>query len=303
MRNTMNYKKILFFCEKSKKKGGGHFIRAKRLMDVINGDYKKFFYMNLSQKRIKNLVKKNDNSIIVFDFKTYKKNIFINGLKNFYVIFDNKRKYLENSVNINPLEFKNKKFSGPKWFLYPQNFRKKIRKKDKKNKNLFICQGFTDAHDNLNKLVSLIIKSTLTKKIKIFVKVPYKNYLNKIHLRNRNVIEISKIQNLFNFLKKIDIAITSTGNFSYELGYLQIPCIYVSDESKEKKRGLIYQKKRMGKIFSSRDNVKIIEEFHKLCYNKFYNQGIKNNLKKYFNQNSVKNYLTLFDRISRNEKI
>ena len=82
MQNIMNYKRILFFCERSKKKGGGHFIRIKRLMDVIKGGYKKFLYINLPEKKIKDLIKKNKNSIIVFDFKTYKSNIFIKKLNN-----------------------------------------------------------------------------------------------------------------------------------------------------------------------------------------------------------------------------
>ena len=239
------------------KKGGGHFIRIKRLMDVIKGGYKKFLYINLPEKKIKDLIKKNKNSIIVFDFKTYKSNIFIKKLNNFYVTFDNERKYSQNSININPLNFDNKKFSGPNWFLYPKNFKKKLRKKNKKVKNLFICQGFTDAHNNLNKLVTFITKSILIKKTKIFVKVPHKNYLNKFHLKNKNIVEIGKIRDLSKFLKKIDIAVTSTGNFSYELGYLQIPCIYVSDEPKEIKRGLIYQKKRLGKYFHQKTILKL----------------------------------------------
>ena len=57
MQNIMNYKRIHFFVN-DPKKGGGHFIRIKRLMDVIKGGYKKFLYINLPEKKIKDLIKK-----------------------------------------------------------------------------------------------------------------------------------------------------------------------------------------------------------------------------------------------------
>jgi len=303
MLNTTKYKKIIFFCEKSKKIGGGHFIRTKRLKEIIGKKYRSYFYNNLSLKKIINLVKQNNNSIIVFDFKKYSKKIFIKDLENFYVVFDNNKKFLKNSVNINPLYLKKKKFCGPKWFLYPKNFSKILKKKRRKKINVFICQGFTDAHNNINKIVEILRKSPLDKNIKIYTKVPYKNYLKKRFLRNKNIIEINKFKNLFTFLNKMDIAITSTGNFSYEIGYCQIPSLFISEEFKEKMRGKIYQKKGLGKIFSSKNELKILEEFKKLCYNYNYYIKIKKNLKKYFKRNSEKNYLDLFRKINKNEKV
>ena len=101
----------------------------------------------------------------------------------------------------------------------------------------------------------------------------------------------------------MDIAITSTGIFSYEIGYCQIPSLFISDEFKEKMRGKIYQKKGLGKIFSSKNELKILEEFKKLCYNYNYYIKIKKNLKKYFKRNSEKNYLDLFRKINKNEKV
>ena len=300
---TTKYKKIIFICEKSKKIGGGHFIRTKRLKEIIGKKYRTYFYINLSLKKIINVVRQNNNSIIVYDFKKYSKKIFIKDLENFYVVFDNNKKFVKNSVNINPLYFKKKNFCGPEWFIYPKNFRKNLEKRESKKINVFVCQGYTDAHNNINKIVKILREFSLDKNIKIYTKVPYKNYLKKRFLRNKNIIEINKFKNLFTFLKKIDIAITSTGNFSYEIGYCEIPSLFISDDLKEKIRGKAYQKKGLGKIFSSKNEVKILEEFKKLCYNYNYYVKIKKNLKKYFKKNSEKNYLDLFRKINKNEKV
>ena len=64
---------------------------------------------------------------------------------------------------------------------------------------------FYRCYNNLNKLVTFITKSILIKKTKIFVKVPHKNYLNKFHLKNKNIVEIGKIRDLSKFLKKLTL--------------------------------------------------------------------------------------------------
>tara|TARA_Y100000590_G_scaffold450482_1_gene590220 strand:+ start:860 stop:1765 length:906 start_codon:yes stop_codon:yes gene_type:complete len=301
MQNTIKYKKIIFFCEKSKKIGGGHFIRSKRLFLLLRYHYKCTFYLNKTNLQIKNILKKNKKSIVIFDLKKFYKNIFINNFKNYYIAFDNKKKFCKNLININPLEFNNNKFSGPKWFLYPKKFKLKNTKR-KKIKNLLICQGLTDANNNLNKIVKIASSFSKEKKIKIFVKVPKKNYIKKNMSNLNNIVEIPKINNLSKFLSKIDFAITSTGNFSYELGHLKIPCIYVSDEPNEIKRGKIYRKKKIGKIFTSNEQIKIVKELYKIFNNKNYYQFLIKRLGMYFKYDSEKNYKKLFNKIL-NEKI
>ena len=189
--------------------------------------------------------------------------IYINkSQKIFYLNFDTNIKFVTNSININPLSLKSDQYSGPKWFIYPNSFKKKIIK-NKNVKNIFICQGLTDANNNIKKILKLILNFSIKHNLNLYVKVPYKNYLDKKLVKYKNIIEVTNIPNMFNLLSKIDIAISSTGNFSYELGFLKIPCIYFSDNLNEIKRGEIYQK-NIGKIFTSKNKSKIIKELNKL---------------------------------------
>jgi spore coat polysaccharide biosynthesis predicted glycosyltransferase SpsG len=296
MQNTIKFKNILFFCEISKKIGGGHYIRNHRLYIYLKKKYNCKFFVNKKQKDIKKIIKNNNNSIIIFDFKKYSKKLYLNQPKNFYLNFDSKKKFTTHSININPLSLKNDNYSGPKWFIYPSSFKKKLIK-NTKVKNLFICQGFTDANNNIEKILKLVLKPSIQMNLKIFIKVPYKNYLSKYLIKQKNIIEVSKITDLFNFLSKMDVAISSTGNFSYELGYLKIPCIYFSDEYNEIKRGKIYQKKNIGKIFTSKSKSKIIEELTKLVIDKKYFLKVMNKQNKIFFNNTILNYEKLIKKI------
>ena len=71
MQNTIKYKKIIFFCEKSKKIGGGHFIRSKRLAEEFS--------------------KRNINTYIVIDNK-YKR-IRLNKFLNIKYLYEKNESY------------------------------------------------------------------------------------------------------------------------------------------------------------------------------------------------------------------
>ena len=102
MPNIIKSRDILIFCEISKKIGGGHYIRSERLYDHLKKKYKCKFFVNKKKLEIKNIIKDNKNSIVVFDFKKYSKNYYLN--------FDNNKKFVSNSININPLSLVNDEY-------------------------------------------------------------------------------------------------------------------------------------------------------------------------------------------------
>ncbi len=296
MQKIIKFKNILIFCQISKRIGGGHLIRSKRLYHYLKKKYSCKFFLNKKLNQIKKIIYRNENSIIIFDFKKYSKNLYQQGSKNFYLNFDTNIRFVTNSININPLSLGSDRYSGPKWFIYPNSFKKKIIK-NKNVKNIFICQGLTDANNNIKKILKLVLNLSIKYNLNLYVKVPYKNYLDKKLVKYKNIIEVTNIPNMFNLLSKIDIAISSTGNFSYELGFLKIPCIYFSDNLNEIKRGKIYQKKNIGKIFTSKNKSKIIKELNKLLINKKYYFNLMKKQNKIFNYNAISNYENLIKKI------
>lgn len=283
-------KQIIIFTRFSKKDGMGHFIRSKRLHDILKKKYICKLYTNKNDSFIiKTIKKQKKKTIIILDFKKYEKKIIVNKKSIFYVLFDQNKIKAKNLISINPLSIKNNnKLDGSKWFIFPKNFSKKKKiKKFKEKLNIFICQGGTDANNNLKKIVTkLNIKNKKIKKI--FVKVPKMNYINFSH---QKIIYLKKMDNLFNILNQIDVAISGCGNFSYEINYFKIPTIYISSEKSEIIRGKNYQNIGLGKFFKINQVNKAIKELNVLMNDKnYYNKMIAKRLKLFENDNSKRIY-------------
>jgi spore coat polysaccharide biosynthesis predicted glycosyltransferase SpsG len=288
MTNIIHSKRIYIFCEISKKIGGGHLIRSKRLLEILNKRYKCKLYTNLSKKKINKILSLNENKILIFDYKNYSGLNFLDSVKNYYIFFDNEIKILKRSINICPLTLNKKKFSGPKWFLLPKNI-----KKSKKllGKNLLIAQGLTDAHNNLAKIVTLLKNFFIEKKIKVFIRSNYK-------IKHEYFKSIPFKKNFHEYVfRNINFAITSVGNLSYELNYMNIPCLYISSEKSEIKRALKLKKLNLGNFFYIREKKKIIAELNNLLVNNDYRKKININQKKMFKTNNKSIYLKLIHEI------
>ena len=125
MQNTSEFKKIFFFCEYSKKIGGGHLIRSNRLYLHFKNKYNCKFYKNCNRTKFTKLTNNKEKKIIFCDFKNYNNFKRFCNKYNFYIFLDNKKRILRNSLNINPLILNKGKYNGPNWFIYPKNFKKK----------------------------------------------------------------------------------------------------------------------------------------------------------------------------------
>ena len=150
-----NLNKIVFFTEFSKKKGSGHFIRSRRLCKYLRKkNFKTEFYCNKEKIFISDYLKKlSTKTIIIFDFKYYQKFHYYYKDYLFYIFFDNVKKEKKNSININPLLPSKRKFSGPKWYAFPENFFHNNYKKKKYSLKILVLQGGTDPHSNLEKIL------------------------------------------------------------------------------------------------------------------------------------------------------
>ena len=289
-------KNILIFTEHSKKRGIGHLIRSERLYRNLRKSYNCKFFINKSDNFIKKTLKNIKNfNLVILDFKTYKKKYFLNKKNLFFIIFDQSRIKSKNLISINPLVLNTKKYNGTKWFVYPDNFFKKKRSKIyKKKMNLFISQGGTDSDNNLKKILKKI--NYCSNKIsKVYIKIPKKNYLNKIN--NKKIVKLSSIKNLFNLLNKVDLAISGCGNFSYEINFFKIPTVYVSDVKDEILRGKRLENLKLGKFYRMRNLDNAFKELYKLMNDKNYYKKMVQFKQNFFAYNGLLNIKSLIKTI------
>jgi len=288
MINIIRSKRIYIFCQISKKIGGGHLIRSKRLLEILNKSYKCKLYTNFSKKKINKILSLKENKILIFDYKDYSGLNFLDSINNYYIFFDNEKKILKRSINICPLILNKKKFSGPKWFLLPKNIK---RSKKLLGKNLLIAQGLTDAHNNLTKIVTSLKNFFIEKKIKVFIR-------SNLKIKDEYFKSIPFKKNFHEYVfQNINFAITSVGNLSYELNYMNIPCLYISSEKSEIKRALKLKKLNLGNFFHIHEKRKIIDELNNLLVNIDYRKKININQKKMFKTNNKSIYLKLIHEI------
>ena len=283
----------------SKKVGNGHYVRSKRLFNfLIKKKFNVKFYFNKSNFKINNIIKKEKNKIyLVIDFKNYKK---LNLKKNTKILkiisLENlKKKSFFKEKRIYPLDIQHKKNSGPKFYFYPKDFakidKKNIFKKWKKPKKIkiLIIQGGTDANNNLNKIINIILNSNFNYKNKIVVKTNAKHIIKKKYLKNENVKIIGPIKYISKLYKNIHVAISACGGTAFELGFLGIPTIHVTSEPRELNRAAAFNKKKLGVFYKVNKPKDIICELNKICLNKKYRIKLINNRMNYFRK---KNHFT-----------
>ena len=286
-------KKILFFTEFSKKIGKGHLYRSKQIFKKIAKKHNCRFLVNKNLKFINKTLSKNNHNLVIYDFKTYYKKLFKNNTK--YIAFDNKYKFHKKLININPLELSKNNYSGPRWYPYPESFFS-IKKKRQKKYTLFINQGATDAFNNLRKIIKCVDNLDKDRINKCIIKTPKKlklRFKKHEHIKIKQFTNVKKISEIY---KKVDLAISGCGNFSYELSFFGIPCVLVSSEKTEVSRGKYFQKKGYGKFYKPNKLKEISIELNKLSNNYSYYKKIKKKNVKNFKKNGLKNIYLLINK-------
>jgi spore coat polysaccharide biosynthesis predicted glycosyltransferase SpsG len=284
--------KIIIFSEFSKKKGFGHYVRSRRLFDHIKNKFKTKYYLNKNKNFVKKILKQSnyEKILFIFDLKNYNKYHILKN-NNPVIYFDNKINFGRNSININPLFSPYGKFSGPKWHLYPKDFFfDKVIKKKRLVKNILICQGGTDPHNNIIKLVKNIKNKINDLDFKINILLP-KNYVFHEKLKKNFSIKLYKnVNKLSSFLSNFDHIITACGNLSYEINFLGINCTYVTREKRELYLAKYLKKKGFGNFFYNPSDKKLKKHIYEQLL--LPNQTIKKlKIKKirYFRHNGLMN--------------
>jgi spore coat polysaccharide biosynthesis predicted glycosyltransferase SpsG len=291
---------VYIFCEKSKKIGLGHYYRSLNLKNILKNNFITKHFTNLNENQIrKKIFNIKEKSIVIFDFKNYKKNFFFKNDKVFYITFDANKKFKNVKINFEPLNFNSKNYySGPKCHIIPEVKKILPDKFNNINKNILIYQGGTDAHNTLNKICKVFIKDDFFNKnnFKFYVNTPKKNYLSKSTILSQKFFEISSRKKFFNQLSFFDFAVVSVGNIAIELGFLGIPCIYTSNEPNEIKRGRFLHRLKIGKFFESNRLINFNTELKKLLQNKKSLIKFKKKQFNFFKDKEI-NYITILKKV------
>ena len=274
---------VKIFCEKSKSKGNGHFVRSERLNFFLKKkNFKSKIYCNKTNNQINKIIYNSDRPFyLILDFKDYKK-IRIKKNKKILktIVFENiNKKFFFNSTNIFPLDIQFTKNSGPAFYQFPkeiylkkdiykfQKFRKKIIR-------ILVIQGGTDANNNLKKIIKLLMKNDLMFSYELIIKTNDEKSIYKNNDNNKKIKIIRKVNNILRVYNKVDIAISSCGGTAFELGYLGIPTIHVTSERREIIRAKLLEKKGLG-IFCDPENIKkLIQEINKIYMDDIYRKKL-----------------------------
>ena len=267
-------KKILIIYEKSKKIGMGHYYRSLRLNQLL----KNYYYTEIKQlkKKIKLEYLLRGYDLSILDLKVYPKI----SKKNKIITFEDIYKSNINHLSINPLDI-NLANSGPEYFLFPKNIDKINYNFNKKKKiNILFLQGGVDSNNQLNKLINYVLIKK--KEINFNFNIVSKNFINN-KIKNKTNLKILKFnKDVTKLYKNIQIAISSVGNTSFELGRIGIPSIHYTLEKREIKRAKILNKLNLGRYVNKDDMYEIIKELNKIYNNDNYRKKLVENRKKYF---------------------
>ena len=276
-------KQVKIFCEKSKSKGNGHYVRSKRLNNFLKKNaFNSKIYCNKTNNQINKIISNCKSSFyLILDFKNYKK-ININKdnkiLKT--VVFENvNKKFFFNNINVFPLDIQFTKNSGSAFYQFPKDicYKKnihKFRQFKKKIIRILVIQGGTDANNNLNKIIKALKKNDFKFNYELIVKTNNKKSIYKSFYNSKKVRIIGKVKNMSKVYNKADIAVSSCGGLAFELGYLGIPTIHVTSEPREIIRAKLIEKKGLG-VFCFPENVKkLINEINRIYMDEVYRKRL-----------------------------
>tara|TARA_B100000795_G_scaffold65500_1_gene44550 strand:- start:11700 stop:12602 length:903 start_codon:yes stop_codon:yes gene_type:complete len=276
-------KEVKIFCEKSKLKGNGHYVRSQRLNSFLKvNKCKSTVYCNKTTNQINKIIDDFKNPFyLILDFKNYKK---IEIKKNIKIlktlVFENidKIKFF-NNVNIFPLDIQFTKNSGAEFYLFPKDFYSKrnshkFKKFKKECIKILVIQGGTDANNNLNKIVKILKKDNLNFNYELIVKTNNIKSINKNIYNSKKVRIIGRVKNMSKVYDKIDIAVSSCGGLAFELGFMGIPTIHLTSEPREIIRAKLLEKKGLG-IFCLPQNIKkLTYEINKIYIDEVYRKRL-----------------------------
>ena len=264
-------KRILILYEKSKKIGMGHYYRCLRLKKLLKQKYNVKLSKLIKKKKISILSKNFDLTIL--DLKTYPSIKTLNKI----IIFEDLHKKNKNILSIDPLDIYNKN-SGPEYFVFPKGIDNIKYNFDKKKRiNIFFLQGAKDSNNQLNKLINYVLKNN--KKINFKFKIVSKKFKKSNLFRNIQILNF--YNNPCTIYKNVQIAISSVGNSSFELGRIGIPTIHHTIEKREIKRAKIFEKLNMG-IFINNKLKRIVNELNKIYLDDNYRKKLIKTRKVFF---------------------
>ncbi|WP_440926871.1 glycosyltransferase, partial [Candidatus Pelagibacter sp.] len=125
------------------------------------------------------------------------------------------------------------------------------------------------------------------KEIKFKFNIISKNFINN-KIENKKNLKILKFnKDVTKLYKNIQIAISSVGNTSFELGRIGIPSIHYTLEKREIKRAKNLNNLNLG-IYVNKDNmIAIINELNKIYFNDNYRNKLVENRKRYFKKKNI----------------
>ena len=132
----------------------------------------------------------------------------------------------KNILSINPLDIYIKN-SGPDYFIFPKELITLNIILIKKENNILFLQGAKDSNNQLNKLINYVLRNN--KKINFRFKIIVKNSMVVIYSK---ILILNFYKNPCTIYKNIQIAISSVGNSSFELGRIgvQLSIIQLKEE-------------------------------------------------------------------------
>ena len=153
-----------------------------------------------------------------------------------------------------------------------------------KVKNIIISFGGTDPQNYTENIVKLLIEKKINEKIviNVILGIGYTNNEIYKYENYKNINIFQNVENLPYLIQDADIGITSNGRTLMEFCYLNVPCLSIPQNEREKEHpfacldnGIIY--------IENYDNNKIIDAVNNLIQNKEYRMKMINYMKKKVN--------------------
>lgn len=285
-RNMNN--RIIFLTETNGKIGVGHFMRTIRMSKKIYGSknqiliilksskksikhktFNKIYYLSKFSE-IYNIILKLKPNLLIIDLAkpnlNFEKKLYYKKIN--FLIYDRllrKKIYSNYCINLHPeiklkdyekrIVKKTKFFLGPKYFPINCNFKKK--KILYKIKNIFIfLGGGNNDYILINKIFKIIYYSKL-KNCKInFISVEEIKKSTQNELKQKNNLNIKFINNsdkIYNFIKKADLSIISSGSIAFESCFFNVPMILISVAENQIKIAKAWNKLNVGYFIGKSD--------------------------------------------------